>query len=106
MTSDVIYTVVLLAGVGLVAVTHTTSAAPAYASLAAGAALSLSPFGLSYLKQQFAEVSFKAVTDYARVWREHSGWSLTGVLTTEATANAHAYIVTLISGATAFAPLA
>jgi hypothetical protein len=28
------------------------------------------------------------------------------VLTTEATANAHAYIVTLISGATAFAPLA
>lgn len=106
MTSDIIYTVVLLAGVGLVAVTHAASAAPAYACLMAGATLSLAPFGLRYLKQQFGEFSLKAVADYARVWREHSGWSLTGVLTTEATANAHAYIVTLISGATAFAPLA
>jgi hypothetical protein len=106
MTSDIIYTVVLLAGVGLVAVTHVTSAAAAYVSLVAGAALSLAPFGLGYLKQQFGEVSLKAIAGYGRVWREHSGWSLTGVLTMEATANAHAYIVTLISGATAFAPLA
>ncbi|SFJ40322.1 hypothetical protein [Caulobacter sp. UNC279MFTsu5.1] len=106
MTSDIIYTIVLLAGVGLVAVTHASSAAPAYASLLTGAALSLAPFGPRYLKQQFGEVSLKASAAYARVWREHSGWSLTGVLTTEATANAHAYIVTLISGATAFAPLA
>lgn len=106
MTSDIIYTVVLLAGVGLVAVIHAASAAPAYASLLAGAALSLAPFGLEYLKQQFGEFSFKALASYKPVWREHSGWSLTGVLTTEATANAHAYIVTLISGATAFAPLA
>jgi len=106
MTSDIIYTVVLLAGVGLVAVTHAASAAPAYASLLAGAALSLAPFGLRYLQQQFGAFSFAAVASYRQVWREHSGWSLTGVLTTEATANAHAYIVTLISGATAFAPLA
>jgi len=106
MTSDIIYTVVLLAGVGLVAVTRAASAAPAYASLLAGAALSLAPFGSRYLKQQFGGFSFKALASYKQVWREHSGWSLTGVLTTEATANAHAYIVTLISGATAFAPLA
>jgi len=106
MTSDIIYTVVLLAGVGLVAVTRAASAAPAYTSLLAGAALSLAPFGSRYLKQQFGGFSFKALAFYKQVWREHSGWSLTGVLTTEATANAHAYIVTLISGATAFAPLA
>jgi hypothetical protein len=106
MTSDIIYTVVLLAGVGLVAVTRAASAAPTYASLLAGAALSLAPFGRRYLKQQFGGFSFQALASYKQVWREHSGWSLTGVLTTEATANAHAYIVTLISGATAFAPLA
>lgn len=106
MASDILYTLVLLGGVGLVAATRATSAAPAYASLLAGAALSLAPFGPRYLKQQFGEFSLGALASYARVWREHSGWSLTGVLTTEATANAHAYIVTLISGATAFAPLA
>lgn len=33
-------------------------------------------------------------------------WSLSGVLTTEATGSAHAYIVTLVSGPTSFAPIA
>ena len=106
VTSDIIYTIVLLAGVGVVALAHSTSAVPTYASLVAGAVLSLAPFGLRYLKQQFGEFSLKALKSYGDIWRRHSGWSLTGVLTTEATANAHAYIVTLVSGAIAFAPLA
>jgi hypothetical protein len=40
------------------------------------------------------------------VWRTHARWSALGVLTTEATANCHVYIVSLVSGPTAFAPLA
>lgn len=106
MASDILYTVILLAGVVLSAISHSTSVLPAYASLLAAAALSLLPFGARYLKQQFLEVSPRAIPLYGAVWRQHAGWSLTGVVTTEATTNAHAYIVTLISGATAFAPLA
>jgi hypothetical protein len=104
--SDLVYSLTLLSSVGLVSLSHSTSILAPYAGLFVGALLSLLPFGPRYLKRQFLEVSPRAVPLYAKVWREHSGWSLTGVLTTEATANAHAYIVTLISGATAFAPLA
>lgn len=43
---------------------------------------------------------------YAGIWRQHARWALFGVLSTEATINAHAYLVTLMAGAQAFAPLA
>lgn len=43
---------------------------------------------------------------YREIWRTQSRWSLLGVLTTEATANSHVYIVTLLVGAAAYAPIA
>lgn len=104
--SDLFYAVILLAGVGLCFLDPESSLAAAYWALLIAATLGLLPFGLPFVRQQFVEVALRDVPAYAEVWRDHSGWSLTGVLTTEATGNAHAYIVTLISGATAFAPLA
>jgi hypothetical protein len=104
MISDIIYSLVLLALVGFMLMAHTKSLLLPYAGLLVSALLGLAPFGLTFIRQQFLEVSARALAGYADIWRAHSGWSLVGVLTTEATANAHAYIVTLISGATAFAP--
>lgn len=46
------------------------------------------------------------LTGYAAVWREKSRWTLLGVVTTDATANAHAYLVTGIAGPAAFALMA
>ena len=40
-----------------------------------------------------------------QMWREMSGWAVLGVILSEATANAHAYLVTFISGPHAFAVL-
>ncbi len=42
---------------------------------------------------------------YRAVWRDQARWALVGVLTTEATANSHAYLVTATLGPGAFAPL-
>jgi O-antigen/teichoic acid export membrane protein len=43
---------------------------------------------------------------FAPAWRDLARWSALGVVTTEASANAHAYLVTFIAGPEAFALLA
>jgi hypothetical protein len=40
------------------------------------------------------------------IWPNQVRWSLSGVLTSEASSNAHGYLVTALAGAAAFAPLA
>ena len=42
----------------------------------------------------------------APIWQEFARWAVFGVVLTEFTANAHAYLVTFISGPKAFAVLA
>ena len=106
MTSDLVYGAALIAGVGVAFFERAGSLEVAYASLLLSAAFGLLPFGWSYLKQQFGSFSLSAVREYDAIWRRHSGWSLLGVLTTEATANSHVYIVTLFFGPKAFAPIA
>lgn len=46
------------------------------------------------------------LSGYGAVWRDKSRWTLLGVVTTDATANAHAYLVTGIAGPAAFALMA
>ena len=43
---------------------------------------------------------------FLTAFRDHGRWALTGVITTEATSNIHAYLVTLFLGSAAFAPIA
>jgi hypothetical protein len=71
-----------------------------------GTVAGFAPFGRAYLAEQFGRLDLAAVTRYAAVWRQHARWSLLGVISTEATANAHVYIIALLRGPTAFAPLA
>lgn len=103
--SDLLYSLALLAGLSAIYLTKSSDLYLPNAALMVSAILSLIPFGGSYLVQQFVKLSFRDIPRYREVWRRHSSWSLTGVVTTEATANAHAYIVTFFLGPTAFAPL-
>ena len=102
--SDVVYSMLVVATLGtLLAADQLTVARAAFALLGA-AALSLAAFGAPYLARQFRPRGSLAA--YAHIWRETTRWSLAGVVLTEMTANAHAYLVTLIAGPGAFALLA
>ncbi|HEX9159154.1 MAG TPA: hypothetical protein VF835_02915 [Rhizomicrobium sp.] len=63
-------------------------------------------FGRAYLREQIAAAFAGSLAGYAGIWTEFARWSALGVVLTEFTANAHAYLVTFIAGPAAFAPLA
>jgi O-antigen/teichoic acid export membrane protein len=104
--SDLVYSVILLCGAGLLAVSRVPSANLAWAITLAGAIAGLLPFGNGYLRRQFASVDLRDASATGPVWRGMAAWSLTGVLAIEGTANAHVYLVTAFQSAAAFAPLA
>ena len=51
-------------------------------------------------------VRSSGLSDYRAIWRDQSRWTLTGVISTELTANAHSWLVGLIAGPAALAPIA
>ncbi|KQM24612.1 MULTISPECIES: lipopolysaccharide biosynthesis protein [unclassified Sphingomonas] len=63
--------------------------------------LALVPFG-SVIGELVGIASFGA---YRPIWRDQASWALVGVVTSEATTNGHAYLVTAMLGPDAFAPL-
>lgn len=77
-----------------------------YAALAAGAGCGLALAGAPFLRRQFRPPTRAALRRYRGIWRGQSRWALLGVVATEASANAHAYLVTLAHGPAAFAPIA
>lgn len=103
--SDVVYAVLVVAGVGA------TLAVGARielfgAVLAAAGLFALIPFGAGFLSRHRPTGLGRAFASYRPVWKRQSAWTLIGVITTEATSNAHSYIVTLFAGPAAFAPIA
>lgn len=106
MASDLAYSLVVLAGLPVLAWVAGPVIVAAAGLLALGALAGMAPLGSDYFRRQFAGFSWTALSRYGELWRMHSGWSLLGVLTTEMTLNSHAYIVTLFAGAKAFAVLA
>jgi len=105
VASDGIYSVALLAGTALIVIGKTHDLTAPFVALLVSAAVSLLAFGSAFAREQLA-VRLGEAKRYLAVWRAHSRWALLGVVTTEATANAHAYIVTALGGSAAFAPLA
>jgi hypothetical protein len=104
--SDVTYSLTLIAGIVLIWLRATPNLELAWGVLLVSTAAGLLPFGRTFLAEQFIHIHPQAVAGYASIWRQHSGWSLFGVITTEATANSHTYLVTILLGPTAFAPIA
>jgi O-antigen/teichoic acid export membrane protein len=103
--SDLIYALTVVAGVTIMWLAGTSLLGVASTFVAASVA-SLFPFGLEFLRRHRAAHALQAFRSFGPVWREHARWALVGLVTTEATANSHAYIVTTISGPAGFAPLA
>ena len=66
----------------------------------------LLPLGRSYAKLQLEAIRDGRIRDYLPIFRDLTRWSLLGVAFTEATVNAHAYLVTFFAGPGAFALLA
>ncbi|CAN5160106.1 hypothetical protein BH10PSE13_BH10PSE13_13030 [soil metagenome] len=106
MVSDMLYALVLLAGCALLPFAGGHLFALVCATLALAALAGLAPFGRRYWHDQFLRPRWASLPAYRDIWRMHARWSLLGVATTEATANAHVYLVTILLGPAAFAPIA
>lgn len=105
-SSDFVYSSALLIGLlFLVAIGH-LSLERASVVMLASALLGLLPFGGGLLKGFFGPPMSGFAAIYAPMWKDVTRWSLMGVVLSEMTANAHAYLVTFVSGAHAFALLA
>lgn len=105
-SSDVTYSGCLLLGLGVLYAAHQFNESAIAITLAVAVVAAILPFGREYLTRQFTSGMFGWAKEYAVFWRDTSRWSLLGVVSTEITANAHAYLVTLIFGSHAFALLA
>lgn len=105
--SDVIYASVALGtfGLAILFVTDVPESA-CYAALALGAVTSLVAFGPGFWRMLVVRPSRRAWRIYMAIWHSQSRWALLGVVTTEAVANVHIYLVTIVAGAEAIAPLA
>lgn len=75
-------------------------------ALAVSALAGVGCFGWDYLSRQFFASWRTPFGGYLATWQGVTRWSLLGVVLTEATANAHAYLVTFVAGAQSFALLA
>jgi O-antigen/teichoic acid export membrane protein len=106
LASDMAYCLAILAACALLLVQPLAPLLLACGALALGAVAGVIAFGRAHLVRQFVRLHPSSLRQYAPLWRAHTGWSLLGVLTTEATTNAHSYIVTLVAGPGQFALIA
>jgi O-antigen/teichoic acid export membrane protein len=106
IASDLVYSLLLMAGLSVLFVSQRLTLQSAADTLALSALCALAVFGASYLRRQVLPGAAGSLRRYGAIWRDLTRWSLLGVVLTEMTANAHAYLVTFIAGPQAFAVLA
>lgn len=106
VASDLVYALVLIAGLGALALTHHVTFLAGSGILLLAALSGLMPLGRDYWRGQIIAVRTGRIGDYAAIFRDLTRWSLLGVVLTEVTVNAHAYLVTFLAGPGAFALLA
>lgn len=106
IASDLVYSLLLLALLPALAFTHHMSFDNGSEVMLLATLVALLPFGRGFFAGQFAALRRGSLKTYLPVFREVSRWSMIGVIFTEVTVNIHAYLVTFISGADAFALLA
>ncbi|UVC08625.1 hypothetical protein IHQ71_26440 [Rhizobium sp. TH2] len=103
--SDIVYAVSLVITVAAMAwsgklTIETVALAFVIATLLGGLCL-----GGDFLVKQFGSWRLSGLVSYREIWSGQSRWTLLGVVTTESTANFHSYLVTLLAGPAAFAPM-
>lgn len=106
IAADAAYVCGLAAGIAAMLISPLAQAPAAYAVFLASSLLGLAPLaGFIDFRMNIGAVR-NGLKDFAGTWRRYSRWSLIGVVATEATANAHSYIVTIFLGPQAFVPIA
>jgi len=106
IASDLVYSLLLMAGLSALFASQRLTLQSGAETLALSALCALAVFGAGYLRRQVWPGAAGSLWRYGAIWRELTRWSLLGVVLTEMTANAHAYLVTFLSGPQAFAVLA
>ena len=106
VTADAIYVVGTLGGVGYIAFAAQADAWIAYTVLLASALAGLLPLMAYLVPRAGIDDINRALRSYTLIWRRFARWSLIGLVATEATLNAHSYIVTLFLGPQAFVSIA
>jgi O-antigen/teichoic acid export membrane protein len=106
IASDLVYSVLLMGGLSVPFASQRLTLQSAAETLAFSALCALAVFGVSYLRRQVWPGAAGSLWRYGAIWRDLTRWSLLGVVLTEMTANAHAYLVTFLAGPQAFAVLA
>lgn len=104
--SDLAYAFILVAGLAGLLFSHALTMAHVAAVLAVAAVLCFGAFGPAYARRQIWPGDAGTLGAYAGQWRDLARWAVVGVVLTEFTANAHAYVVTFVAGPRAFALLA
>jgi len=104
--SDVVYSLLVVGGLGALLALHLLWVRTGSAMLLASAVAAFATFGTTYVRNLLKSIFTGRLAAYLTTWRELSRWSLAGVLMSEMTMNAHAYLVTFICGPKAFAVLA
>ncbi|MBV9911019.1 MAG: hypothetical protein JOZ93_00505 [Sinobacteraceae bacterium] len=106
LASDLAYSGTVTVGLfGLLFLHRVTVWSAAVALLIASSA-GLAAFHRAFWRQQLQGIIVGRLKPFLLTWRELSSWAVLGVAMSEATVNAHAYLVTFISGPHAFALLA
>jgi O-antigen/teichoic acid export membrane protein len=100
--SDFIYAVLLTTGMAALAIASALNVETGALVFAVSAACCLATFGGGYFRPFLFALAGTALKDYVPIWRSVTRWSLSGVVLTEATINAHAYLVTFVVGPHAF----
>ncbi len=105
--ADCTFAVVALGLLGFFLRYRALSVASVVGSLTAANLLAIFAFNRDFLRAQLHSILYPKLSHYRRsIWPTQVRWSLSGVITTEASSNAHGYLVTGLAGAAAFAPLA
>lgn len=105
--SDGIYALTAAGSLAVAAQAEQLSMTATTACLIAANMVALAACSRDFLARQVEAVGRPALRRYASaIWPRQSRWALIGVVGTEASSNAHAYLVTWQFGAAVYAPLA
>ncbi|WP_380784403.1 hypothetical protein [Sphingomonas sp. R86520] len=103
--SDASYAVVTLGTFAGLSVGGAVPERAVYPALALGTAAAVASLGGRFAAL-LRRPRWAALRGYGAIWQSQSRWSLLGVTATEATANAHIYLLTLLAGPATVAPVA
>ena len=101
--SDIVYAGSLVTIVAALAWSETLALETVAVAFVIATLLGCICLGGDFIVRQFG--SWASLRAYREIWQGQSRWTLLGVVTTESTANIHSYLVTLLAGPAAFAPM-